>query len=214
MATTLSNISGHVPVQVKDRNYLVKNFLALFDAMHEEELNNLDYFRRSFLPQLAQELRVMRWWVDTFAGEYNSETTLEALDCFYWNSYYIYSRKGTKNGLERLLNCLVKTSEYATDVEVSEFVCGKPLILFDLWRPFDQLPNGVDLAAELDSLEPKYVPTILGGSWEEHKHNVTITFDLDGNTLSDSYEDFLKEVMRKYCPAIGEHNLIIEMVYL
>ena len=213
MQTALSPISGHVPPKVRDKNFLVRRLLDVLDAMQVQREDGMEYYRRSFMPHFAQEMKIMRWWVDNFGGEYTSETTLEALDCFYWNAYYIYSRKGTKEGLERLLSCLIKTPEYNTSMEVTEFVIGKPLILFDSWRPNDTLPNGQDIADEEVNSPPKYVPTLLGGSWEEHKNYIELSFDLSSNSLTPSYQEFLEQVLRKYCPAIGEFNLIIDIVY-
>ena len=206
MQTVLSTITGHIPPGVLDKNYLVRGFAKIFDGMQEERLQSQDYFNRSFLPELAQELRLMRWWVDNFGGEYNSETTLEALDCFYWNAYYIFSRKGTKEGLQKLIDCLLKGQPGDPVVAITQYYVGWPIILFDAWRPNDQLPSGESIGAEVNDSGP-LVPTLLGFRWDDYKNEIVL--EVTSGTLSATYEEFLRSILKYYLPAIGEYNLII-----
>jgi hypothetical protein len=178
--------------------------VAILDAMQDSRMQERDYFTRSYLPQLGQELKLMRWWVDNFAGEYNSGTTLEALDCFYTNYYYIFCRKGTKAGLQRLLDCLVKGQPGTPVLEIGLYKIGWPIILFDSWRLNDQLPNGQDIADEQNL--GKLVPTLLGFRWDDYKNEIDI--EVTSGTLLPSYEEFIKELLKAYCPACGSYNLI------
>lgn len=206
MSQRLSTLTGHVPPQVLDKNYLVRGFVSLFDAMEAERQDSFDYYRRTMLPLLANELKTMRWWVDNFAGEYTSETTLEALDCFYHNAYYIYSRKGTKLGLQRLIDCLLVGQPGTPVVEITDYVKGWPLILFDSWRPNDQLPSGQDLADEIVASPGKLVPTLLGFRWDDYKNEIIL--GVTSGSLSPTYETFLVTMCRAYCPMIGTYNFI------
>lgn len=206
MSTALSKISGHIPEQVKDRNFLVRRFAELFDAMEEYRKDQVDYYGRSFMPQLAQELKLMRWWVDNFAGEYNGNTTLEALDCFYNNFYYIYSRKGTELGLQRLIDCLVVGQPGSPVLVITGYTVGWPIILFDEWRPNDQLPSGQDIADEIAETGP-LVPTLLGFRWSDYRNEIVI--EVTSGTLAIEYRDFIAELLKRYLPAIGSYNLTI-----
>jgi hypothetical protein len=206
MSTALAKPSGHIPEAVKDRNYLLRSFAGVFDAMQEYKNDQTDYFRRSFMPAFAQELRLMRWWVDNFGGEYDGNTTLEALDCFYTNLYYIYSRKGTQAGIQRLIDCLLRAQPGNPVAEVTHYYTGWPVILFDAWRPNDQLPSGQSIADEINEEGP-LVPTLIGSRWGDYKNEIVI--EITSGTLTPEYQGFLANLLKLYCPAIGSYNQII-----
>ena len=207
----LNNFSGHIPDSIiKDNPNLIK-FLKVLDGMNKTRKDEIENFTRSFMFPLVSDIRTMRRYVDGWKAEYTEQSTKICLDCLYRSFFDIYSRKGTRLGLEKLLRCLFWVTEEPV-ITIAEYTIGKPLILFDDDRPYDWLPEGQDIANEvLASVgEEIWCPTLLDDTWADTKTTITITVDIN-YVPSATFLAFIRSVIVLYLPMVSRDFIIINL---
>lgn len=213
MAQGLNNIERHIPDEIKSHKP-VEKMLKVLQGMVDYKQEALDEYAESFLYPMVYQIEQLRRWVDNFGGEYLESTPRPALDCLIRHSAFIFASKGTLIGLQTLLLCLVEDGIcIGASVAINSFELWKPLILFDDDRPYDVLPEGVDLEGELITLPPLYAPTLLDDTWEDTKSHLTMTINTCAE-LQKSYRIFLHSILHLYVPMIARDNLVFNITYI
>lgn len=209
MQYQLNSFRDHTPPDILHENQEVKKFLDIFDGMLNTRREELDNFVRRFYYPAVSDIRLMRRFVDEWDAEYLDTSSKLCIDCLYRNYHYIYSSKGTARGIKRLLECLFY-DDVRPIVTLDSFEGGKPLILSDDSIFVDHLPNGEDLADEVDADpgEELWVPTLLGGTWLHHYTKVTITVGVN-YVPTPEFLEFIKSVLTLYLPMVNPDILSI-----
>lgn len=211
MEGALSKFGGHIPDSIKENNKPLEKLLGVLDGMLKLRKDELFNYTRNFLYPLVSDIRIMRRYVDEWRAEYTEESSKQCLDCLYRNYFEIYSRKGTKIGLIKLLKCLFWV-DGEPEVIIESYTPGKPLILFDDDKPYDWLPSGQDIANEVlaPAGEELWSPTLLDDTWIHQQAILNITIDI-GYTPSVEFLDFIKSVIVLYLPMVSRDFVIINL---
>ena len=211
METALSKIGGHIPDSIRNNNKNLEKLLLVLDGMMKLKKDGLFNYTRNFLYPLVSDIRIMRRYVDEWKAEYTEQSSKYCLDCLYRNYFEIYSRKGTKEGLVKLLKCLFWV-DGEPDVIIEDYIPGKPLILFDDDKAYDWLPEAQDIANEIlaPAGEELWCPTLLDDTWLHQKAIVNITV-IVGYTPSAEFIDFIKSVIVLYLPMVSRNFVIINL---
>jgi len=214
MEGALKSFRGHVPDSIKTNNPYLDKLLSVLDGMLKVREDELFSYTRSFLHPLVSDVKIMRRYIDEWNAEYTSDSTRLCLDCLYRKYHDIYSRKGTIQGLENLLYCLILVDSANVAVSVLNYTAGKPLILFNDNKAYDWLPTDVEIAAEILAApgEEQWCPTLLDDTWLHQKAVLTILLSLNGGSLTAEYIEFLKSVIVLYLPMISRDFVIINIV--
>lgn len=211
MAEGLELIEGHIPPDILNNNPNLAKYAPIINGLLKLRKDEIDKYTRSFLFPLVDDIRIMRRFVDEWKAEYTEQSTRICIDCLYRNYYDIYSRKGTRIGLIKLLTCLFWQDEQPT-VTVDSYVMGKPLILFDDDRAYDWLPEGQDIANETEALpgEEVWCPTLLDTTWLDCKVTIDITVTLN-YTPTPEFLEFIRGVIVLYLPMVSRDFVIINL---
>jgi len=211
MEEAVSKLRGHIPDDIMQENINLDKFLKIFDGLMKVKKDNVFYYIRNFMYPLVHDIRIMRRYVDEWKAEYTEQSTRFCIDCLYRNYFEIYSRKGTKIGLKKLLTCLFWVDE-EPDITIDTYVMGKPLILFDDDRAYDWLPEDTDIAGEI--LSPAgseiWCPTLLDDTWDYCMATLTITIDIN-YTPTPEFLEFIKSVIVLYLPMISPNFIVINL---
>jgi hypothetical protein len=207
----LNDFKTHVPEDLLTDNPNLNAFLDVLNGMLTIRESELAVYAKSFYFPAVTRIQTVRRYIDEYGGEYTDGMSIQCLEKLY-NSYNdIYSRKGTKKGVEILLDRLFCVADGT--ITVNFFEKGKPLILFDDYRYKDQLPNGEDLAGELEAAagEETYVRTLLDDTWLHSRDSFEVTVPNVG-TYSDTFLDFVRGVLYLYLPMVNPNNIKIDFV--
>lgn len=205
-------IYNHIPDNTLKDNVNVQKYLEVLQGMLEVEETEIDRYMRRYLFPLVAEIGTMRRFVDEWNAEYLATSTKYCIDCLYRNYFKIYSGKGTEQGLNQLLICLFTEIDTPT-VRVTKYTQGKPLILFDDDRVYDWLPEGLDIAMEIEAQagEEVWCPTLLDDTWEHTQSTIVISIADLGYTPSPSLLSFIQNVIILYLPMISKQQINIEL---
>lgn len=203
----LNNFKEHVPDTLLLDNENLDKFLDVLNGMLSVREDELEVYAKSFYYPAVTRLQTVQRYISDYAGEYPENMSIQCLDALY-NSYYdIYSRKGTEAGLLILLDRLFCLADGTTTL--TSFEKGKPLILSDSARYRDFLPNGQDLANELEPTGAvSYAPTLLGDTWSDSYNYVTIGVPNVGSYTVD-FLDFIRGVLLNYLPMVSVTSVVI-----
>lgn len=211
MGETIDSFKNHIPHDIRKENIGLDKFLGVLDGMLKVRKDELFTYTRTFLYPLVSDIRTMRRFVDEWGAEYTESSTKLCLDCLYRKYFEIYSSKGTVIGLEKLLSCLFWVDVEPT-VTVTDYIMGKPLILFNDNKAYDWLPNAEDLAGELlaSAGDEAYVPTLLDDTWLQQRATINIGVDINYIPSLD-FVEFIKSVVVLYLPMVSRDFLIINI---
>tara|TARA_Y100000034_G_scaffold29728_1_gene36167 strand:+ start:42709 stop:43353 length:645 start_codon:yes stop_codon:yes gene_type:complete len=211
MENVLNSFEGHIPDNILKGNNNLDKLLKVLNGMLELRRENVDTYARRYLHPLVSDISTMRRYVDQWDAEYTENSSRPCLDCLYRNYFDIYSSKGTLAGIKKLLKCLFWVSQEPT-ITIDDFDMGKPLILFDDNVPNDYLPNGQDLANEVEAAsgEELWVPTLLDDSWLQQQSLLNITINA-GYAPTQEFLEFIKSVIVLYLPMVSENFIIINL---
>jgi len=209
----LKTFSGHIPDPILEGNSELTKLIGVLDGMLKVREEELYKYNTSYLFPLLSDINTMRRYVDRWGAEYTEQSSRLCIDCLYKKYYDIYSRKGTSQGLELLLQCLFWNNGGAEPiVGIISYIGGKPLILSDDNVIIDYLPNGEDISNEVDAVvgEEVWNPTLLGDTWLNQYDTVDLTVDID-YIPSSEFLAFINSVIYLYLPM---HNANFSTVNL
>ena len=211
MEYNLDNFHAQTPPDILKNNNEVQKFLDVFNGMLEIRKESLDNYVRRFFYPVVSDIRLMRRYVDEWNAEYLETSSRLCIDCLYRNYSYIYSRKGTISGVKKLLQCLFYV-DVLPIITIDEYTGGKPLILSDDYLFVDWLPEGQDIADEVNALSGQEIwcPTLLADTWLHSYTTVTITVQVN-YTPSPQFLDFIKSVLVLYLPMVNPDILTINI---
>lgn len=211
MSETINTFEKHIPNSIVSNNKNLEKLLKVLNGMLHIRKEQVFVYTRSFLYPLVSDMKIMRRYIDEWKAEYTEESSRFCIDCLYRNYFYIYSRKGTYDGLIKLLTCLMLVDEEPF-VTIEGYRVGKPLILFDDNKPFDWLPEGQDLANELSAVsgEEVWCPMLLDDTWLHQYATLDITVDIN-YTPTPEFMEFLRSVIVLYLPMISRNFININI---
>jgi len=203
---------NHIPDNILLENVPLKKFVGVLEGMLEIEQSEIKNYVRNYLYPLVYDIRVMRRYVDEWKAEYTEQSSRICLDCLYRNYFEIYSRKGTAIGLQKLLQCLFSVDAYP-EVIVESYQMGKPLILFDEQRPFDWLPEGQDVASEIQATVGNEVwcPTLLDTTWQDSMALLKVDVTGLGYTPTTEFLVFINSIIVLYLPMVSRNFVNIQL---
>lgn len=208
MNTLLKTFDGHIPDSILEENIELRNLLQVLNGMQSIREDEIFNYIRSFVQPLVSDLNIAKKYVDEWKAEYTQNSSLKCIDCLYRNFYTIYSGKGTFLSLSTLIKCLLWV-EIEPQVTITDYVKGKPLILFSDKILDDWLPDDSDIWNEVGVTDEDKIwcPTLLGDSWEPTYTTVNIDITC-GYVPTDDFITFLKETILLYLPMLrGYTNL-------
>ena len=197
-------IKNYLPEKLLE-NTNTDKFLDVVQALMDSEIAEIEKYERSFNPQLTDTVEGVRKYVKEFNGEYLLETTRKVLECLYNNKNNFYSHKGTEANLTAILNCYLQ--QYSITVTRIDYFRGYPFLNF--WNlDAGVLPNGQDLADELDGLysPDKYVVTLLGNDWIIHYKSIIVQLSL--SLPNELVTTFIKNIIFLFSPMLESINSI------
>lgn len=208
----MNTLTNHIPDEILKENVPLKKFLGVLEEMLKVEKSEIRNYVANYMYPLVYDIRIMRRYVDEWRAEYTEQSSRICLDCLYRNYFEIYSRKGTYIGLQKLLRCLFAVDTYP-EITIEEYNMGKPLILFDDVRPYDWLPEGQDLANELNAPagEEIWCPTLLDDTWSHTIATLTITVSGLGYTPTAEFLQFINSVIVLYLPMVSSELVSIDL---
>ena len=203
---------NHIPDNILSENPNLQKFGGVLQGMLDIEQSEIKNYVRNFLYPLVYDIRVMRRYVDEWKAEYTEQSSRICLDCLYRNYFDIYSRKGTSIGLQNLLRCLFAVDSYP-EVAIELYQMGKPLILFDDIRPYDWLPEGQDIASEIQAPvgQEVWCPTLLDTTWQDSMATLTINVTGLGYTPTPEFLVFIDAVIVLYLPMVRRNLVNIQL---
>ena len=122
----LEKYINHIPEALYSKNTNVVKFINIIQALQDIVDAGVFSYGRGFSPLTADTIEWVRKFVDDFGGDYLLQTQRKTLECLYLNKNYIYSRKGTKEALERILTCFI--SPFGCYVDSITYTNSYPLI--------------------------------------------------------------------------------------
>jgi hypothetical protein len=193
----IETIRGHVPEGIYTSNIYVSKFINILDELLLEKQSAILKYCNSENPSLIGDINVLKKFVDDFAGDYFGLNTIYVLEQLYFYKHYIFSRKGTEEGLIKFLEIVTEGDVLAVDYSN----IAKNLLHFNTLDG-GILPEGEDLAFELFAEfngydPPRYVATLLDDSWESYYGVLSITI-VDPFLDTPEFKKFLKFCVCKY----------------
>lgn len=212
---SIVKISDHLNDKLLAQSQHAKKFLAILDEMQSLRIAEIERFKSAqTFGLLMEKTSLKRFAEEWYTKELYETDNLLYYHCLKANAYSVFSRKGQMDALLDFLTCFFIPVLNVPDgyISLSGYVPPKPAILLNDWEPYDQLPEDEEIAAELNDLPTKYVPTLIDKTWLDFKHQLTVHVN-NADVENMQLLEFAAQIIPLFMPMANWPFVVIDIDY-